>query len=77
MDQVRGLNLTKNGLLKSYKHTIWDLLEGQDAFNIQSVPRNKNKHVDRLTIVGAQYDVLEHLGERKGSYFNKLFNGFV
>ena len=57
VNQVRGVHTKKNDLLKSYKHVIWDLIEGLEAFNLQSIPRNRNKHVDRLAAVGAQYDI--------------------
>ena len=51
------MNITKNGLLKSYKHRIWDFLEDFQEFNIQSIPRRENKHANRLASLGASYDV--------------------
>ena len=65
VNQVRNQNVTKNGLLKSYKHRVWDLLEGFNAFNIQSIPRRENKHTDRLAAIGASYDVPRNLEEEK------------
>ena len=47
-NQVRGIHTKKNDLLKSYKNIFWDLIEGLEAFNLQSIPRNQNKHVDGL-----------------------------
>ena len=57
--------MTKNVLLKSYKSRVWDLLEDFQAFNIQSVPRAKNKHADRLVAIGDQYDVPKHVEDDK------------
>lgn len=65
VNQVRNQNTTKNGLFKSYKNRVWDLLEGFNAFNIQSIPRKKNKHVDRLAAIGASYDVPGNLEEEE------------
>ena len=62
---MRNQNVTKNGLLKSYKHRAWDFLEGFNAFNIQSIPRKGNRHADRLVAIGASYDVLGDLEEKK------------
>ena len=41
-------------------------LEGFNAFNIQSIPRKENRHVDRLAAIGASYDVPRDLEEKKG-----------
>lgn len=57
INQVRGLYTTKNDLLKSYKHRVWDLIEYFQAFNLLSIPRNLNKHVDRLATIGAQCNI--------------------
>ena len=65
VNQVRNQNITKNGLLKSYKHRVLDFLEGFNAFNIQSIPRKGNRHVDRLGVVGASYDVPKNLEAKK------------
>ena len=46
VNQVRNQNITKNGFLGSYKHRVWDFLEGFNAFNIQSIPRKENRHAD-------------------------------
>ena len=65
VNQVRNQNITKNGLLKSYKHRVWDLLEGFNAFNIQSIPRKENRYDDRLVAIGASHDVLGNGEEKK------------
>ena len=66
VNQVRGIHTTKNDLLKSYKHVVWDLIEGLEAFYFQSVPRNQNKQVDRLAAIGAQYDISSEINKDKG-----------
>ena len=53
VSQVRGVHTTKNDLLKSYKHVFWDLIKGLEAFNLQSILRNQNKHANRLVAIGA------------------------
>ena len=53
VNQVRNVHVTKNDLLKSYKHVVWDLIERFEAFNLQSVPRDQNKHADKLAAIGA------------------------
>ena len=65
VNQVRNQNITKNGLLNSYKHRVCDLREGFNAFNIQSIPRKGNRHVDRLATIGASYDVPRDLEKKK------------
>ena len=65
VNQVRNQNITKNGLLKSYKHRVWDFLEGFNASNIQSIPRKGNRHADRLAAIGASYDVPGDLEKKK------------
>lgn len=57
VNQVRSHHTTKNELLKSYKHRICDLIEDFQAFNLLYIPRNLNKHVDRLAVVGENYDI--------------------
>ena len=32
---------------------------------MQSVPRNQNKHADRLAVVGAQYDIPTEISRNK------------
>lgn len=61
VNQVRGVNVTKNDFLKMYKHRIWDLIEEFDAFNLLSVPRNRNKEADKLVALGAQFDILDEV----------------
>ena len=63
VNQVRNHNFTKNGFLKSYR--VWYLLEGFNAFNIQSIPRKENRHANRLATIGASYDVPGNLEEEK------------
>ena len=65
VNQVRNQNTTKNGFLKSYKHRVWDFLEGFNAFNIQSIPRTQNIHANRLVTLGASYNVPRSLEDEK------------
>ena len=65
INQVRNQNATKNGFLKYQKYRIWDFLEGFNTFNIQSISRKGNRHVDRLAVVGASYDVPRSLKDEK------------
>lgn len=65
LNHIRAQRTTKNNLLKSYKHRACDLIEGFEAFNISSVPRNHNKHVDRLAAIGAQHDIPYHVVTEK------------
>ena len=65
VNQLRNQNITKNGLLKSYKHIVWDFLETFNAFNIQSILRKENRHANRLAAIGASYDVPGDLEEKK------------
>ena len=51
---------------------MWDLLEGLDAFNIQSIPRNKNKHADRLAAIGAQVDIPSEIRKEKLQPYVKI-----
>ena len=52
-------------MLKPYKHRVWDFLEGFNVFNIQSIPRRENRYADRLTTIGASYDLPGNLEEEK------------
>ena len=65
VNQVRNQNVTKNALLKSYKYRVWDLLEGFDAFNLVSIPRDQNKHVDRLAAIGAEFDIPKEISSKR------------
>ncbi|KAH9316904.1 hypothetical protein KI387_018673, partial [Taxus chinensis] len=40
--------MTKNKLLKAYRHRVWDLLESFDALNLQVVPHKMNKEADQM-----------------------------
>ena len=64
MNQVRGLNTTKNDNLKLYKNWVWDIIEEFSAFNIVSIPRNQNQHTDRLVVVGAQFDIPTEISKK-------------
>ncbi|KAH9297749.1 hypothetical protein KI387_029431, partial [Taxus chinensis] len=44
---------------------VWDLVEDFEAFNIVSIPRKKNEAADRLTAVGATFDVVDNIGREK------------
>jgi hypothetical protein len=44
---------------------VRDLIESFNAFNIQSIHRKENRHVDRLTIVGASYDIPRSVEDEK------------
>lgn len=57
VNQVRNLNVTKNDLLKKYKHRVWGIIEDFDAFNLLSIPRNQNKHADKLVAIESQFDI--------------------
>ena len=60
VNHVRNQNFTKNGSLKSYNHRIWNFLERFNAF-----PEKKNRHANRLEIVGASYYVPRILEDEK------------
>lgn len=53
VNQVRGLHITKNYVLKCYKHRVWELIAEFCAFNLLSIPRSRNKNADRLASIGA------------------------
>ncbi|KAH9305823.1 hypothetical protein KI387_010227, partial [Taxus chinensis] len=46
--QVTNNYVTKNKLLKAYKHIVWDLLERFDALNLQVVPHKMKKESDQM-----------------------------
>ena len=58
--------------MKIYKNVVWDLIEGLEAFNLQSVPRNQNKHANRLVAVGAQYDIPTEISRNEGKNHVKV-----
>ena len=64
VNQVRSLNTTKKNLLKSYRNRVWDLLEDFDAINLISIPRNQNKHADRLAAIGAEFDIPKEVSSK-------------
>lgn len=61
VNQFRNIHVTKNNVLKMYKHRIWDLIEDFHAFNLLSIPRSQNKEVNRLVSLGAQFDIPKEL----------------
>ena len=65
VNQVRNYNITNNGFLKSSKHRVGDFLESFNAFNIQSILRKENRHVDRLVGIGASCDISKNLEAKK------------
>ena len=77
VNQVRSQNITKNNLLKSYKHRVWDLLEGSQAFNIQSIPRRDNKCVERLAAIGSHYDVPDHVEDKREQHIRLVVRPIV
>ena len=61
VNQVRGLNVVKNDVLKSYRHRVWDLLENFDTFNILAISKSKNMYDDRLAALGTYYDIVNKI----------------
>ncbi|KAH9323292.1 hypothetical protein KI387_017931, partial [Taxus chinensis] len=61
INQVRGQHVTKNDPLRNYKNRVWDLIEDFEAFYIVSIPRKKNEAANRLTVVGATFDVVDNI----------------
>lgn len=72
MNQVRNLNAAKNDLLKKYKHRVWDLIEDFNASNILSIPRNQNKHADKLAAIGAQFDIPKEIHKIEARQYVKI-----
>ena len=72
VNQVRGQNVIENNVLIPYKNKFWDFFEGFKAFNIKNIPQKKNTCVDRLVVLGAQYDILEHVANSKEQYVRIL-----
>ncbi|KAH9308546.1 hypothetical protein KI387_036457, partial [Taxus chinensis] len=56
---------TKNDLLKCYKKRVWDLIEYFEGFGIKSVPRKETQVANRLTAIGAVFDVVESIQKYK------------
>ncbi|KAH9311130.1 hypothetical protein KI387_026165, partial [Taxus chinensis] len=65
INQVINFNVCKNPLMNSYRHRVSDLMEDFKAINIQSIPRIENKHADRLAVIGASFEVLEQIENKK------------
>lgn len=57
VSQEREISAAKNDTLKAYNHRFWDAIEDFCAFNIVAIPRKLNQNVDRLAVVGSQYDI--------------------
>lgn len=78
INQVRGMHVTKNDVLKSYKHRVWDMIEEFDAFNLVSIPRDQNKNVDRLAAIGAQVDIPSEIRKEKlQPYVKRVIKPFI
>lgn len=60
MNQIINLNAIKN-VLKRYRYQVWDLIEDVDAFNLIYVPRDQNKHADKLASFGVQFDISKEI----------------
>lgn len=73
VNQVRNIHVTKNDVLKMYKHRIWDLIEYFDAFNLLSIPRSQNKETNRLVALGAQFDIPKELENIDRQQYVKFF----
>ena len=48
------------------------MLEDFDAFNLESIPRNQNKHDYRLADIGAQFDILGDIRKEKVQQYVKV-----
>lgn len=57
VNQIRGVNIARNDALKSYRNRVWNIIEEFNAFNLISIPRNQNKHAERLAAIGAHFDI--------------------
>ncbi|KAH9313149.1 hypothetical protein KI387_028184, partial [Taxus chinensis] len=55
----------KNDLLKIYKDMLWYIIKDFEAFNINSIQRNKNKAADRIATIGATFDIVEDIKKGK------------
>lgn len=56
VNEIRGISSAKHVCMRSYCHKAWDLIESFDAFNIQRIPHKANASVDRMAIVGSNFD---------------------
>lgn len=65
VNKVKGKHAAKNDLLKSYKNRVWDLIEYFEGFGINSIPMKENQAADKLTKVGATFDVVESIKRDK------------
>lgn len=43
--------------MRIYRHRVWDMLDDFLTVNIQVIPRDINKHANRLTATGSQFDI--------------------
>ena len=77
VNQIRGKNMENNGLLKSYKNRVWDLLEDFPAFDIWIIPRVENKHAYRLATIGAQYDISKHVEDEKEQHIRVVVRSSI
>ncbi|KAH9331949.1 hypothetical protein KI387_004057, partial [Taxus chinensis] len=60
-----GQHAATNDLLKCYKNRVWDLMEYFEGFGIKSIARKENQVADRLTAVGAAFDIVESIQKDK------------
>lgn len=54
--EVRGISSAKHVCMRSYHATTWDLIKSFNAFNIVSIPQKLNVVVDRMAMIGSQFD---------------------
>jgi len=48
------------------------MIEEFDAFNLISIPRNQNSHVDRLATIEAQFDIPSDIQREKAQPHVKI-----
>lgn len=63
--KVRKQYVYRYKRLLSYRHQVWDLIEGFDAFNIEHVPKKFNKRADALVVAASTLEPLETSKLRK------------
>lgn len=55
--QVGGISSAKHVRMRSYCARVWDIIESFDAFNIISIPWNRNTTADQMATIRAQFDL--------------------
>lgn len=63
--QVRRQYSCHDRRMTNYRHRVWDLIKGFDAFNIQLIPRQKNRIVDSLAQATSTLQPLSLSGLKK------------